>query len=57
MPARRVKARRLHRAIAAVRRRISAERDLLVSPRLELVAARHLFRSQQRLEVLRRQLR
>lgn len=51
------RARRLRQTIAALRRRISGERELLGYPRLELAAARHMVRSQRRLEVLRRQLR
>ena len=51
------RARRLRQTIAALRRRISGERELLWYPRLELAAARQMVRSQRRLEVLRRQLR
>jgi len=50
------RARRLRSAIAAVRRRISDERELLFSPLMELAAARQLARSHRHLEVLRRQL-
>jgi hypothetical protein len=48
---------RLRRAIAAVRRRITEERELLLSPRTELAAARQLLRSHRHLQVLRSQLR
>ena len=50
------RARRLRRTIAAMRRRIQVERELLAYPRLELAAAHQVARSHRRLHVLQRQL-
>ncbi|HET7141777.1 MAG TPA: hypothetical protein VFJ03_04780 [Candidatus Limnocylindria bacterium] len=48
---------RLRRAIAVMRRRLSEQRELLLTPRLELASVRHAARSHWRLEAMRRQLR
>ena len=48
---------RIRRTIATLQQRMRDQRDLLVSPRQELAAARQMARSHRRLEVMRRQLR